>query len=51
MAAIDAASATGRPDAAIPIRAITVNDLNLSLREGWNDFLAMRGDLIFLGLL
>ncbi|HEY0446573.1 MAG TPA: DUF2189 domain-containing protein [Allosphingosinicella sp.] len=36
---------------AIPVRTISVSDLNLSLREGWNDFMAMRGDLIFLGLL
>ncbi len=35
----------------IPVRKISASDLNLSLREGWSDFMAMRGDLIFLGLL
>src|SRR6478672_3297810 len=35
----------------IPVRRITEQDLNASLRQGWDDFLAMRGDLIFLGLL
>jgi uncharacterized membrane protein len=35
----------------IPVRMLSARDLNLSLREGWNDFLSMRGDLIFVGLL
>lgn len=35
----------------IPVRTLSSRDLNLSLREGWNDFLSMRGDLIFVGLL
>lgn len=35
----------------IPVRTLSARDLNLSLREGWNDFLAMRGDLIFIGML
>jgi uncharacterized membrane protein len=37
--------------AGIPVRTITGSDLRASLRDGWNDFLAMRGDLIFVGLL
>lgn len=41
-----------RPAAgAIPIRQVSADDLNWALREGLNDFLSMRGDLIFLGLL
>ena len=36
---------------AYPVRRIADADLNASLREGWRDFMAMRGDLIFLGLL
>lgn len=35
----------------IPVRKITDEDLRLSLRQGLDDFLAMRGDLIFVGLL
>src|SRR3546814_1036178 len=36
---------------AAPVRTITRQDLRLSLRDGWADFMTMRGDLIFLGLL
>ena len=35
----------------IPVRTLSSRDLNLSLREGWKDFLSMRGDLIFVGAL
>jgi uncharacterized membrane protein len=35
----------------IPVRTLKASDLDLSLREGWKDFLSMRGDLIFVGLL
>ena len=35
----------------IPVRTLSSRDLNLSLREGWKEFLSMRGDLIFVGLL
>ena len=38
-------------DPKIPVRKISTDDLRGSLREGWDDFLAMRGDLIFIGLL
>ena len=41
------ASRTGQ----IPVRKITNADANAALREGWADFMAMRGDLIFVGLL
>lgn len=51
MVAINAASTADRTEPAIPVRTLTARDLNVSLREGWSDFMAMRGDLIFLGLL
>jgi len=35
----------------IPVRKITSADANAALREGWADFMEMRGDLIFVGLL
>lgn len=35
----------------IPVRRITSADLNESLREGWSDFLEMRGDILFLAIL
>jgi uncharacterized membrane protein len=34
-----------------PIRRIQAGDLGAALAEGWRDFLAMRGDLLFVGLL
>jgi uncharacterized membrane protein len=37
--------------AAIPIRTITSADTNAALREGWDDFMEMRGDLMFVGLI
>ncbi len=33
------------------VRTITSDDLSAALREGWVDFMDMRGDLIFIGLL
>ena len=51
MVAIHAAPAADSAAPEIPIRTLSSRDLNLSLREGWNDFLSMRGDLIFVGLL
>lgn len=50
MVAIHAAQST-EPATPVPVRTLSARDLNLSLREGWNDFLSMRGDLIFVGLL
>jgi uncharacterized membrane protein len=44
-----ASRASRRPK--IPVRRITGQDLRDSLRQGWADFMALRGDLIFLGLL
>ena len=35
--------------AKIPVRKVGVQDLNASLKAGWDDFLAMRGDLFFAG--
>lgn len=35
----------------IPVRRVSEHDLRESLRRGWADFMDMRGDLIFLGLL
>ncbi len=35
----------------IPVRTITDADLTQSLRDGYRDFLAKRGDLVFIGLL
>ena len=40
-------SASGK----IPVRKITVADTNAALREGWADFMAMRGDIMFAALL
>ncbi|MEG3177822.1 DUF2189 domain-containing protein [Sphingomonas sp. RB3P16] len=45
-------SAPSAPIPALPeIRRIAASDLNWALAEGWKDFTAKRGDLIFLGLL
>ena len=35
----------------IPVRKITNGDLRIALRQGLDDFLEMRGDLIFVGLI
>jgi uncharacterized membrane protein len=35
----------------IPVRQITISDANAALREGWSDFMEMRGDLLFVGLI
>ena len=40
-----------RSKSEIPVRTITHADANAALREGWDDFMEMRGDLIFVGLL
>ena len=34
-----------------PVRTITNADADAALREGWGDFMDMRGDLIFVGLI
>jgi len=51
MVAIHANPAAGPTVPAIPVRKLTPGDLSLSLREGWNDFLSMRGDLLIVGVL
>jgi len=53
MAAETLASPSSAPAAGgkIPVREIGAADLQSSLRAGWDDFLAMRGDILFLGLL
>ena len=35
----------------VPVRRVAAADLNAVLREGWQDFLDKRGDLIFVGLI
>ena len=35
----------------VPVRTITADDLTQSMRDGYHDFLAKRGDLVFIGLL
>jgi uncharacterized membrane protein len=35
----------------ISIRTLTFDDLRIALRQGWDDFLAKRGDLVFLGFI
>src|SRR6476469_6606770 len=44
-------SGPAAPTRTIPIRKITNDDLRTSLAQGMNDFLAMRGDLFFAGLI
>ena len=51
MVAIHATQSADSDAPEIPVRTLSSADLNLSLREGLSDFLAMRGDLIFVGLL
>lgn len=48
--ALSGSAGSVRP-AQIPVRTITNADANAALREGWADFMEMRGDLIFIGLL
>lgn len=38
-------------NADIPIRRITMEDVHASLRDGYRDFMAKRGDLFFVGLI
>lgn len=45
-------SASGRTRSKpIPVRTITDEDLRFSLRQGWEDFRDLRGDLVFAGLI
>ena len=43
--------ASTQPISDIPFRKVSSADLKWALREGMNDFLSMRGDLLFVGLL
>ena len=40
-----------RRRAEIPVRHISDDDLKIALRQGWEDFLDLRGDLFFAGLI
>ncbi|NUR11327.1 MAG: DUF2189 domain-containing protein, partial [Bradyrhizobium sp.] len=40
-----------RKAAKVPIRQITHEDLSISLRQGLDDFLTFRGDIVFAGLI
>ena len=40
-----------RRSAKVPIRKITHDDLSISLRQGLEDFLTFRGDIVFAGLI
>ena len=51
MATDSFAARAGDTRTEIPVRRITDEDLKISLRQGLDDFLAMRGDLLFVGLL
>ncbi|GAA4717844.1 DUF2189 domain-containing protein [Sphingomonas lutea] len=51
MATHSAAASTSATAPDIPVRKIGSGDLRIALRQGWEDFSAMRGDLIFVGLL
>lgn len=44
-------SASAKSRSNIPVRTITNADADAALREGWGDFMDMRGDLIFVGLI
>jgi uncharacterized membrane protein len=43
--------AAQQPASTIQVRKIGAEDLSWSLRAGWQDFMAMRGDLLFVGIL
>lgn len=49
--ATNMAASSKTQDAPVPVRTISNRDVNAALREGLDDFLEMRGDLIFVGLL
>lgn len=49
VAASNANSPTSPPAVTAPVRRIGPDDLRAALREGFGDFLAKRGDLVFIG--
>ena len=50
MATNSMARGSARKAARIPVRKITHEDLSLSLRQGLEDFLTFRGDIVFAGI-
>src|SRR6476619_7104062 len=50
MATKTIARGVSRKTAAIPVRKITHEDLSISLRQGLDDFLTFRGDIVFAGV-
>ena len=48
---MSATVSTPTDSAVLPVRKITSADLDWALREGWSDFQAKRGDLVFVALL
>src|SRR6476620_1622987 len=51
MATKTMAGGASRKAAEIPVRKIGMEDLSLSLRQGLDDFLTFRGDIVFAGLI
>lgn len=51
MATKPATAGIAQPHAQIPVRKISNKDVSAALRQGLDDFLAMRGDILFVGLL
>src|SRR4249919_1082608 len=50
MATKTVARGASRNAAEIPVRKISMEDLSLSLRQGLDDFLTFRGDIVFAGV-
>ena len=50
MVAVSAPLSSASPPA-VPIRRIGPADLRIALRMGWDDFLVMRGDILFVALI
>ena len=51
MPATTVSASPASKSSAVPVRTITNADARAALREGWDDFIEMRGDLIFVGLI
>lgn len=50
MATKTIARGVARKAAKIPVRKISIEDLSISLRQGLDDFLTFRGDIVFAGI-
>jgi uncharacterized membrane protein len=48
--AVSTAGSVGRRKASTPVRRIGHEDLSIALRQGLDDFLTFRGDIVFAGL-